>query len=104
MIASSFFPDRPSPTDSLGRQLDIAIGKRGCDERLVGGLVAAESDVPVGTEDPALAPLRLELGQQRFHGSANLGLVGVLVPLPVRLGIVGLEPLEELQGFYRPTP
>src|SRR6266542_2725843 len=94
----------PGPSrERVGVQLEVALAQSGRDVRLVRRLIRAEPDVAVGPEDPPLAPFGFELGQQLLHRAEHLGLVGELMTLPVRLRVVGPQPLEELQRLRPPT-
>src|SRR5437868_13401959 len=73
------------------------------DERLVGGLVGTEADIPVGPHDTGLAPLRPELVKEGLHRSEDRVLIRGLVALPVGLRVVGLEALEKIEGLLRPS-
>ena len=90
--------------EPVGRELDVAaLRECPCDGGLVRRLVLAEADVAVGAEDPPLPELAPELGQQLLHRAAHDLLVDRLVLDPIRLGVVGLEPLVELDRFGRPS-
>ena len=71
---------------------------------LVRRLVGTEPHIAVRTEDLALAELRAELVEQLVHGFAHALVVHGLVLLPVGLGVVRLQPLEELDRLDRPAP
>src|SRR5207249_2176793 len=48
-------------------------------------------------------PRGRELVDQLLHRGSDLVLVNVLVCLPVRLGVVGLQPFEELERLHSPA-
>ena len=89
--------------EAVGGQLHVARRRRSAAIAvLYGRLVGTEADVPVGPEDPALAELVRQVGQQGRHR----GVHGLLVDRPCarssRLRVVGLESFVELQGLRRP--
>src|SRR5205085_1571196 len=90
--------------EPLRREVDVAAaGQGGAHGRLVRRLVLAEAHVAVGPEDLALAELGRQLPEELLHGRQHLLLVDRLVVLPVGLGVVGLQPLVELDGLRGPT-
>ena len=64
---------------------------------LYGDLSLAEPDVAVGAEDAARPEVGGELGEELLHGPLSALLIDGLVLLPVRLRVVGLQSLEELE-------
>src|SRR5215472_7834187 len=88
--------------EALGGKLDVPTAEHRAQVRLVRGLVLAEPDVAVRAEDLRLAELRPELVQQLHHRAQDLLLVDRLPPGPVRLGVVGLQTLVEVQCLLSP--
>src|SRR3984957_16454638 len=71
--------------------------------RLVGRLIVAEADIPVRPEDLRRPELAGEALEQLLHRAEHLLLVDRLVAGPVRLRVVRLEALVELQCRRRPA-
>ena len=96
-------PHPGARAQALDGQLDVArVADGRADVRLVRGLVLAEPDVAVRPEDLRLAELGGQLLGQVGHRPEDLLGVDGLVLSPVGLGVVGHEPVVEVQGLLRP--
>jgi hypothetical protein len=96
-------PHPGADAQALYGQLDVAgVADGRPDVRLVRGLVLAEPDVAVGPEDLRLPELGGQFLGQFGHRPQDLLGVDGLVLRPVGLGVVGQEPVVEVQGLLRP--
>src|SRR3954470_22224536 len=88
--------------DAAGRDLDVPTGGRAdADERALRGLVRrlvlGEAHVAERAEDLGLAELRGQRRTQRDHRTTHGVVVGALVLVPERAGVVDLEVVVEVE-------
>src|SRR5579875_3437038 len=93
---------RPGGEPVGGEPNVVARAYRGADMRCVKGLIRAKPDVAVGPEDLRLTEFWCQLLGQLRHRAQDLVLVDRLVFRPVRLRVIRLEALVELQRLFWP--
>src|SRR5215472_4157202 len=71
--------------------------------RLIWRFIAAKADIAVRAEDLRVAEFGRERVGERLHRAQHHVLVHRLVAGPVRLGVVRLKALVELQGLRWPS-